>query len=205
MAEPVAVAVFAKAPIPGYAKTRLIPVLGAEGAAELQERLIDRALAVALAAKIGPATLWCAPSTNHPFFRARAGRLRLRPQQGEDLGARMLAAFRERQPQPLVLIGSDCPSLRVRDLRAAADALRAGAEIVICPAEDGGYGLIGARRPIPVLFERMPWGSDRVAELTRKHAEEVGLTVTALRTIWDVDTPADHARLARESLLEEPV
>ncbi len=95
MNEPVAVAVLAKAPLPGFAKTRLIPALGAERAALLQARLIEHAVATACAARIGPITLWAAPDESHPLFHAIAARLgvALARQGGGDLGARMLAAI----------------------------------------------------------------------------------------------------------------
>ena len=204
MADEVAVAGFAKAPIPGYAKTRLIPALGPAGAAGLQERLTERAIATALEARIGAVTLWCAPDADHLSFTrlAERHRLKLQVQREGDLGARMLAAFVQARPQPLVLIGSDCPSLAPADLAEAARPLAGGADLVLCPGEDGGYGLIGTRVPCEALFADMPWGTDRIAQLTLARAAEAGLSVAMLRTIWDVDTPADHARLAREGLLE---
>ena len=95
MNEPVAVAVLAKAPIAGFAKTRLIPVLGARGAAVLQERLVERAVETACAAAIGPVTLWTTPDENHPVFQSIGARLgiTLARQADGDLGARMLAAI----------------------------------------------------------------------------------------------------------------
>src|SRR5215203_2025577 len=117
------VAVLAKAPIPGFAKTRIIPLLGPHGAAALQQRLIERALATALAAEIGPVTLWCAPDDTYPFFRDAARRhgIRLAVQPDGDLGERMLTAFRSAPPgTALVLIGTDCPVLGPADLRDAA-------------------------------------------------------------------------------------
>lgn len=197
------VAVFAKAPVPGFAKTRLIPVLGLDGAAALQRRLIERAVATALAARIGPVTLWCAPDTEHEAFSDIEARfpIALRPQPAGDLGARMLASFECAGAGGLVLIGSDCPCLEPRDLRAAADALAAGADAAIAPAEDGGYGLIAARRPLPVLFRAMPWSTPWVASLTRERAAAAGLVLRKIRTVWDVDTPADYRRLAAAGLI----
>jgi uncharacterized protein len=197
------VAILAKAPIPGYAKTRLIPLLGAEGAAWLQAELIGRSVATATEAGIGPVTLWCAPDATHAAFRAAARRHRvaLAPQPSGDLGQRMLAAFTAAAGRPAVLIGTDCPVLASADLVAALHAL-AGADVVIAPAEDGGYGLIGARRALPELFERMPWGGDGVAALTRERARRAGLVLAELRTVWDVDTPADVWRLAGAGLLD---
>ncbi len=199
-----AVAVLAKAPIAGYAKTRLIPLLGPEGAARLQGRLIDRTLATAVAAGIGPVTLWGAPDAGHPFFQeqARQRGIGLAAQPDGDLGARMLAAFRAAPlGAALVLIGTDCPVLDAADLGEAAAAL-SHADVALAPAEDGGYGLIAARRPLPELFEQMPWGSDRVAELTRERARGEGLRLAELRTIWDVDNGADLERLRAAGLID---
>ena len=111
--EAVGIAVFAKAPRPGEAKTRLISVLGAVGAARLQRRLTLRALATAFRATVGPVDLWCAPDMSHRFFRAlhREG-LPTQNQCGTDLGDRMLAAF-SANSGPLLLMGTDCPALGV--------------------------------------------------------------------------------------------
>jgi uncharacterized protein len=196
------VAILAKAPIAGFAKTRLIPLLGPEGAARLQEKLIERALATALASAIGPVTLWCAPDERHPAFRDAGRRpgVRLAQQPGGDLGARMLAAFHAASAgQGTVLIGTDCPVLTAADLRAATAALEQ-ADLAIAPAEDGGYGLIAATRPFPDLFDRMPWSTDQVADLTRRRARQCGLRLVELRTVWDVDTPADFERLCAVAL-----
>src|SRR3712207_3817693 len=108
--EAVALAVFAKAPVPGYAKTRLIPRLGAAGAADLQRRLIERTIETAVGAALGPVSLWCTPKRNHGLFSelARDYGLTLYDQTGLDLGARMLAAFEALTPAgPLLLIGTD--------------------------------------------------------------------------------------------------
>lgn len=199
-----AVAVLAKAPVAGFAKTRLIPLLGPEGAARLQERLIERALATALDAALGSVTLWCAPDVGHPAFRsaARRGEVALATQPGGDLGDRMLEAFQAVPAgQGLVLIGTDCPVLAPQDLIEAV-ALLAEADVVMAPAEDGGYGLIGARQPFPGLFDRMPWGTDGIATLTRERAQAGGLRLAELRTVWDVDTPSDFERLRAADLLE---
>lgn len=199
-----ALAVFAKAPVPGFAKTRLIPALGAAGAARLQEVLTERAIETALAAEIGPVTLWCAPDAAHPVFRALGLRfpIALADQPQGDLGARMLGAFAAGAGRPLVLIGADCPCLEPDDLRAAALVLAEGADVVIAPAEDGGYGLIAAARPFPALFQDMPWSTDRVAALTRARASAASLRMHQLRLVWDVDVPADYARLAASRLID---
>jgi rSAM/selenodomain-associated transferase 1 len=201
------VAVFAKAPIPGFAKTRLIPLLGAAGAAELQRRLTERAVATAAAAAVGPVTLWAAPDAGHGAFAAlrAAFGMALVAQTAGDLGERMLAAFETAAPNALVLIGNDCPCLSAEDLRDAADALARGADIAMAPTEDGGYGLIASRAPWPALFREMPWSTKEVARLTRERASAAGLKLAELRTVWDVDTPSDHERLMRSRLLDEPL
>ncbi|HEX8165540.1 MAG TPA: TIGR04282 family arsenosugar biosynthesis glycosyltransferase [Beijerinckiaceae bacterium] len=197
------VAVLAKAPVPGFAKTRLVPALGPDGAANLQRRLTERAVRTAVEARIGRVTLWCAPDTEHESFAALKVRfgLPLEAQPSGDLGHRMLAAFEAAAPGSLVLMGADCPSLIAQDLRDAARALAEGADVAIAPAEDGGYGLIAARRPLPILFREMPWSTPWVASLTRERAEAAGLVLRQIRTVWDVDTPADYRRLVDEGLL----
>ena len=196
--EPIAVAILAKAPLPGLAKTRLIPVLGAEGAAQLQARLIGRTLATACAAKVGPVTLWAAPEEAH--FHALVDELpvALARQADGDLGARMLAAFTARSPA--LVIGTDCPALEPNHLRQAADALRAGSDAAIIPAEDGGYVLIGLKRPQPALFADMPWGTGQVLAETRRRSERLKLAMRELAPLWDVDLPADLERLRRAGL-----
>jgi rSAM/selenodomain-associated transferase 1 len=189
------IAILAKAPIPGYAKTRLIPAIGAHAAAVLQERLTEHAVETAVAAKLGPVTLWCAPDTRHGSFRELAERLpiMLEQQVDGDLGARMLAAL---GPGGL-LIGSDCPAFTPAHLRAAAAALDE-ADIVLIPAEDGGYVLIGTRAPCPGLFSGMVWGRPTVLAETRKRIAALKLSAIELDPLWDVDTEADLTRLERE-------
>lgn len=195
----VQVAVLAKAPIPGLAKTRLMPALGAAGAARLQRQLTRQALATALAAGLGPVTLWCAPDARHVFFRAlhRSTGVTCRVQAGGDLGERMHAAFRRHCPAgPLLLIGTDCPPLTPRHLRDAAQALRDGADAVFQPAEDGGYVLVGLPQPQPALFHEMRWSTDTVMSETRARARAGHLAVRELETLWDLDLPADLQRLS---------
>ena len=193
--EPVAIAIMAKAPVPGLAKTRLIPELGAHGAAVLQERLIERAVETAIAAAIGPVTLWVTPDATHVLFRELVARfaLTIKRQPEGDLGARMLAALAAANG-PALVIGSDCPALDAGRLRAAAEALQA-ADIVLVPVEDGGYCLIGARKPLPEIFSAMPWSTPRVMQETRARLVALGVNFRELPPLWDVDRPADLERL----------
>lgn len=191
------IAILAKAPIAGLAKTRLIPALGAAGAARLQRRLTRRAVHTAQAAGIGPVTLWCTPDDGHRFFRAlrRTTGVRCRVQPGGDLGARMHAAFCvDAAAGPMLLIGTDCPVLTPGHLRRAAQALREGGDAVFFPAEDGGYVLVGLQRPQPALFDDMAWSTAAVMADTRERARQATLRVHELETLWDIDEPADLAR-----------
>lgn len=149
----VAVAILSRAPIPGQAETRLIPALGARGAANLQRWLLQRTVAMALVADMGPVSLWCAGDPRHPdFAHCRAfGSVAVRHQPEGDLGARMLAALRESSTAATLVIGTDCPALTAAHLRQAAQALT-DHDAVALPAEDGGYVLIGAAHPQPELF-----------------------------------------------------
>jgi rSAM/selenodomain-associated transferase 1 len=193
--EPVGIAVLAKAPLPGFAKTRLIATLGAEGAAALQARLIVRTVETACRAATGPVTLWVAPDAAHPVFGALAARLPidLEIQPDGDLGARMLAAFTAAK-DPTLVIGADCPALTAAHLREAAETLREGIDAVVIPAEDGGYVLIGSRRPQPALFADMTWSTADVMAETRARLARLGLTSRELAPLWDLDRPEDLAR-----------
>jgi rSAM/selenodomain-associated transferase 1 len=198
MNEAVAIAVLAKAPLPGFAKTRLIPALGPDGAALLQARLVEHAVATACAARIGPVTLWAVPDESHPLFRAIASRLgvALARQPGGDLGARMLAAIATAE-MPTLVIGTDCPALTPDHLRTAADILRGGIDAALFPAEDGGYVLIGLRAPVQALFSDMRWSAPSVTDETRRRLRELGLKWQEPVTLWDLDLPEDLER-ARE-------
>ena len=200
------VAVFAKAPVAGFVKTRLAPLLGDEGAARLHAQLVDRALSTALLSAAGDVELWCAPDETHPFFEGCAARygVRLRGQSGADLGARMHHAFAtsHSEGQSLVLIGCDCPALEPATLRAASDALAAN-DAVFVPAEDGGYVLVGLAKPMPGIFKDIGWGSPAVMMQTRARLAVSGLKWEELATHWDVDRPEDYARAQRQGLVAE--
>ena len=190
------IAILAKAPIPGYAKTRLIPAMGAHAAAVLQARLAERTVETALASAIGSITLWCAPDASHRSFRdlQKERGLTLASQPAGDLGARMLATM---QIGATLVIGTDCPAFTPAHLQAAANALQ-GNDMVLVPAEDGGYVLIGAREPQPGLFEAIAWSTAEVAAQTRARAAALQLTLHELPPLWDVDTEDDLARMERK-------
>jgi hypothetical protein len=199
--EGVAVAILAKAPLPGLAKTRLAGALGADGAADLQARFIARATETACTAGIGAVTLWAAPDQEHPAFQTLAARfgVGLARQPEGDLGTRMLAAL-EAAGGPALVIGTDCPALRPEHLRAAADTLEGGVDVVVVPVDDGGYALIGMRRPQPRLFADMPWSTAGVMAETRRRLAGLSLSWREPARLWDVDRPEDLERLKREGL-----
>ena len=193
-ASSVTIAILAKAPVPGTIKTRLIPSIGAHSAAILQERLTERAVATAVAADIGPVTLWCAPDPSHASFRDLVTRhaVTLKRQPAGDLGARMLAAM-VASGHPTLVIGTDCPAFTAENLRAAAQALL-DTDVVLIPAEDGGYVLISARAAHPQLFAGIAWGTPAVLTETRARIAALGLKSIELPALWEIDTEADLAR-----------
>lgn len=204
-ATPVRIAILAKAPLAGFAKTRLAPALGTRGAARLQRAFILRSVQVARQASLGGGVqLWCAPGADQRFFRAlqRTTHVDCRDQPAGDLGQRMVAAVAA-VPGPVLLVGTDCPALTVQHLRAAAAALHGGAATgaptgagaVCIPAEDGGYVLVGLRQPQPGLFQGIDWSTERVMAQTRQRAGALGVVLCELAPLWDVDTPDDLARL----------
>ena len=193
--------VFARAPVPGEVKTRLIPALGEAGAAALHRRLVSRCLRAARDSRLGPVELWCAPSVDDLFFRECERRLgvSLRPQEGPGLGERMRGAFESalaRSPRA-ILVGSDVPALSVQYLRDADRALAQGGDVVVGPAEDGGYVLIGLSRLDAGLFRDIPWGGPEVLAETRRRVAALAWRFRELPALWDVDRPEDLARLPR--------
>lgn len=187
--------VFAKAPVPGQTKTRLIPALGAEGASALHEKLVRHTLTTATQANLAPVELWCSGDLDHPFFSSCLQHfpLTLKPQHGADLGERMGNTFSDtlmHSPYAL-LIGTDTPSLGKDDLRDALMNLKAGYECVLNPAEDGGYVLIGLRRMDVQLFSDIVWGRESVLHETRKRLQRLGWRWRENRSHRDIDRPDD--------------
>lgn len=193
-----ALIVFAKAPVAGQAKTRLMPALGAEGAAALAARLLQHTLAAAQASGCRPLTLCVTPDAQHPAFvqAAAAGAVALALQGPGDLGQRMHRALGRAlaQGRPALLIGTDAPALDAAVLRAAARAL-ATHDAVFVPALDGGYALVGLARAAPTLFSSMAWSTPQVMDHTRARARQAGLRWAELPALADIDEPADLVHL----------
>ncbi|HEV8539891.1 MAG TPA: TIGR04282 family arsenosugar biosynthesis glycosyltransferase [Nitrospiraceae bacterium] len=199
-----ALIIFAKAPIPGQVKTRLCPPLTPDEAATLHgsmvldvlERTHPSTLRVAQGSRQGwDRFLACAPSSQHVFFSIMEERygVSLLSQTGNDLGARMCDAFRsifELGYQKAVLIGTDVPSLSSRLVAQGLSSL-ATHDVVLGPALDGGYYLIGLKHLEAGLFADLPWSSDRVCELTQEKARALQLSLELLPPQRDLDTVED--------------
>ena len=197
-AAPVGVAILARAPVPGRVKTRLIPLLGEEGAASLQAWMLRRTVATALAADVGPVTLWCKGDSGQRDIVdcLQLGPLHIRPQVAGDLGRRMLVAVEESPTAGgTLVIGTDCPVLGVAHLREAARSIK-DHDAVLIPAEDGGYVLIGMKRPSAGAFAGIDWGSSQVLAQTRQSLAALAWRWVELATLWDVDRAEDVERLA---------
>jgi rSAM/selenodomain-associated transferase 1 len=193
--------VFAKQPAPGRVKTRLCPPLTAEQAAELYGCMLDDVLeaSAAAAARLGfDAVLAVDPPAARGAMARRAPRIfRVIAQRGGDLGARMSHAVAQAAAAgalPVVLRGSDSPALAVETLVDAGHAL-AEVDLVASPDPDGGYSLVGLRRPAPGLLDH-PMSHGGVLEQTRAAAADRGLRVRLLEPGFDLDTAADLERLA---------
>jgi rSAM/selenodomain-associated transferase 1 len=200
--------IFAKAPVPGQVKTRLCPPLTPDEAATLHGSFVLDTLErtkAAIATFRLPAVrmLACAPSSTHVFFKIMEERygVRLLNQEGTDLGERMHGTFTYCFAQGftrVVLVGTDVPSLPLTYFQQAFEAL-ASHDLVLGPAQDGGYYLIGLTRPAGGLFENIPWSSDRVLAATRERADKAGLRISSLPVWRDIDTIEDLQALIQES------
>jgi rSAM/selenodomain-associated transferase 1 len=201
------VIVFAKAPRAGTVKTRLIPLLGAEGAATLHCKLLAQTLATVVEADLGPVELHGAPDARDPRLleAARHAGVALLPQQGADLGDRMCNAFNEAlsRHSRVIIVGTDCPVLEMRHLHEAVEALNEGNDAVFVPAEDGGYALIGLSQCDALLFEGMAWGTETVMDSTRQRLRHLKWRWRELETLWDIDRPEDYRRWSELVLVNE--
>lgn len=191
--------VFARAPLPGKTKTRLIPALGADGAAHLHAELVHRTLVGVTAVEGANVELWCAPAADDPFLQSCAEQygISLQTQHGDDLGARMAHAFDAalRTAPWAILVGTDIPELGTADVQQAIEYLRGGTDAVIGPAFDGGYYLLGLRRTSPELFRQIPWGTEQVWPGTRDRLVALGWSWATTAPHPDVDRPEDLACL----------
>ncbi|NWO07680.1 MAG: TIGR04282 family arsenosugar biosynthesis glycosyltransferase [Alteromonadaceae bacterium] len=192
--------IIAKEPRPGFAKTRLMPALGAAGAAQLAEHMLRHTLAEARKAALGPVELCVAPEVNAPFWQAliSAGQAELSQQADGDLGQKMERASGQglAKGSPVILIGTDCPDLNANQLRTMAASLNTH-HACLCPVLDGGYSLLGLTRPAPELFHDMPWSTSQVAALTRQRLRGLGWRWYESAPLSDIDEPEDLQYLSQ--------
>lgn len=186
--------VFSKVPQPGFAKTRLIPALGAEGAAALAQQMLLHTLQEALAADIGPVELCVTPAIDDASWanvQLPAG-IVISDQGRGDLGERLARAARHgiEQGQAVLLTGTDCVEMSAGLLQEAWQTLHDHAATLYCTA-DGGYALLGFKQFSPLLFSNMPWGTDAVSSTTLARLGQLGWTVHVGQMLHDVDEPHD--------------
>lgn len=200
--------IHAKAPLPGLAKSRLLdPARGhdEEFVARLSDAFLRDTIDHALRVGADEIVLHYTPEHEAPYFRALLESARLEPQPEVSFGERLITAFARcfaRGAGRVVAIGMDTPHLEASTIARAFAALES-ADVVIGPAEDGGYYLIGMRRRIDRMFEDIDWSTDRVAAQTRARARECGATLAELETSFDIDRQEDLARL-RELAIGAP-
>ena len=183
--------VFVKAPRPGFVKTRLAAAIGNEAACDAYCQLTETVLAH-LAPLPHLEIRFTPDDAKNEITQWLCGDWSARPQGNGDLGERMHRAFTEANC-PTIIIGSDCPEVELRDLQAAAKALKSD-DAVIGPATDGGYWLIGLNAPCPALFKNIKWSTSDVLPKTLEKASAAGLSVQLLRELADVDTGEDWER-----------
>jgi uncharacterized protein len=205
-----AIVIMAKAPWPGLAKTRLIPALGAAGAARLAERFLRETVAAALAAGVGPVTLCVTPDAavaSDALMQELAVHtaLTLQPQGDGDLGARMQRAMTVAgaHHSSALVIGTDTPALGAALLREAALQLQSH-DSVFVPTHDGGYALIGLRQMLPTLFNEMPWSTNLVMSQSRDRLKAAGLSIAELPMQHDIDEGADLVHVPSAWLKDSP-
>ncbi|MDD9889977.1 MAG: TIGR04283 family arsenosugar biosynthesis glycosyltransferase [Gammaproteobacteria bacterium] len=195
----VKILLFAKAPVAGEVKTRLQPELGKQGSLQLHLAMTRRVAALLGSQELAPWELWASAKGSEEFFLSSCNKKEIKIQQGADLGQKMAYAsalsLAEASVKSVLIIGSDCPSYDAEYLAGAIEALQRGSDVVLGPAEDGGYVLIGMNAPNNALFQGVEWGSDRVLQQTQANIRRLGLCASTLQPLWDVDRPEDLQRL----------
>lgn len=188
--------IFTRYPEPGKTKTRLIPLLGENGAALLHFEMIKYSLLQVQKLRQTMAVeleIHFAGGSEQLMQNCLGKGITYRQQQGQDLGERMRRAFQTcfaANMRSVVLIGTDCPDINQTILEEAFMALQ-DHDLVLGPATDGGYYLIGLNYLVPELFKGVPWGSSQVLEQTKTIAQAMGLKVSYLKYLSDIDRPED--------------
>jgi hypothetical protein len=184
----IVVGIFAKPPVPGAVKTRLIPDIGADKSARVYRYCLEYTLAVVKQSGLDY-QLFISEGSNDPLFDEEDYSL----QKGDDLGMRMFHAFQDllrRGSDGALIIGTDCLDITSMHLQEAAQAL-ADHELVLIPALDGGYALIGCTTIDPSLFDNTRWSSNQVYRQTMKNAGRLNYRIKALESLRDIDSLQD--------------
>lgn len=196
--------VYAKAPVAGKVNTRLIADIGIQAATRLQHDLIHHRLSMLSDAKLCDVRLMCAPDQRHKNFQQckKQYDVSLVDQKGGDLGERMfngvLSALQ--QYKCCIVIGTDAPALNAKIIKQVLEFLHGGSEVVLVPAEDGGYVLIAMRQAYAFLFQDIRWGSAEVMRQTRNKLHDNSVLFEELTPCWDIDRLEDYQRyLATEN------
>lgn len=190
-----AVIVFAKAPRPGYVKTRLAAGVGIEDAVRIY-RTLGRATVDALRGGEARLFVYYDPPEQETVSEMRewlgSGGVEYRPQRGDDLGSRLVSAFAEcgRTAEEMCVVGTDIPDIGSETVEEAFRALT-NHDVVLGPTTDGGYYLLALRGAMPELFRDVPWSTEKVLEVTLDRAAQVGARVALLEFKTDVDTALD--------------
>lgn len=191
--------IFTKPPLAGKCKSRLIPALGEEGAAELQARLLKKIIKDLSDFNLCPFEIWQSEESSYfsDSFREQKINISIYTQQGDTLGERMFNAMQMalQKVSNVIIIGADCVLYSQAYIKKAISYLGSVSSLVIGPATDGGYVLIGASQLFPSVFENINWGTNRVFEQTLLTAQNKGITCHILTELWDIDTPADLDKL----------
>jgi len=193
-----ALLVFTRPPIAGQTKTRLIPLLGAQGAAAFHQTVLQSTLVEAKTSDFSSVEIWCTTDNDHTFLRQCELNYSsaIKIQRGNNLGERMhyAADTTLAENEFVVIIGSDCPTITTDILNQSFQHLSNGKDAVLGPSKDGGYYLIGLNAAKPEIFQDITWGEGDVAERTRHNFTRLGLDYAELEELTDIDTPEDYQR-----------
>lgn len=188
------IVIFAKVPQPGYAKTRLIPALGAQGAADLASCMLTHTVTQALAADVGEVELCVTPSPTDAVWKSvnLPDCVEWSNQGAGDLGERMARATQRvtESGASVILIGTDCPALDAEYLRSAAESLQ-HVDVVLTPAFDGGYVLLGLKSFHASIFDGIAWSTESVALETVRRLNQLDWQTQHNPKLHDIDEPAD--------------
>lgn len=193
------IVVFAREPLLGAVKSRLASEIGPGQALAVYEAMLARLGALLRHSRLARWDLWVTSNVSHEKFLSICNKRNIYLQRGTDLGARMASAVQQtlglEGVDHVLVLGTDCPALTPAYLDQALTALESGIDVVLGPAEDGGYVMVGMTQPLPVIFQGIAWGSDQVLQQTIEALRANQLSYQLLDTLWDVDRPEDLARL----------